>query len=188
MSLTHSLFGQISVSGEFHGQRSLAGYYTQGCKESNTIQRLTTLANITYGIANSTVNIGIGTTREPAPYHRDCRLQGWVTSGQTIGAGHSHFQQQKIRMKITEYSPAHQSKTQFSPQPIPAIRKLAQASYSYPSEGRQNENHSHRKLTKMITRNSALYNSMNISLCNYANENVHCLMYTVQCTVPYVTM
>ena len=34
--------------------------------------------------------------------------------------------------------------TQFSPQPIPPIRKLAQASYLHPSEGRQNENHNHR--------------------------------------------
>ena len=32
------------------------------------------------------------------------------------------------------------------------IRKLPQASYPHPSEGRQNENHNHRKLTQLITR------------------------------------
>ena len=47
------------------------------------------------------------------------------------------------------------TKTQFSPQPVPPIRKLAQASYPHPSEGRQkkqelqshglqDENQSHR--------------------------------------------
>ena len=39
--------------------------------------------------------------------------------------------------------------TQFAPEPVPHIRKLPQA--SYPSEGRQNENHNHRTLTKLIT-------------------------------------
>ena len=42
------------------------------------------------------------------------------------------------------------------------IRKLPQASYHYPSEGRQNENHNHRKLTKVITCTTALYNSMKL--------------------------
>ena len=37
-----------------------------------------------------------------------------------------------------------------------------QASYPYPSEGRQNENHSHRKLTKLITWTTALSNSMKL--------------------------
>ena len=31
------------------------------------------------------------------------------------------------------------------------IRKLAQPSYPHPSEGRQRQNHNHRKLTKLIT-------------------------------------
>ena len=42
------------------------------------------------------------------------------------------------------------NKTQFSPQPVPPIRKLAQTSYPHPSEGRENERHNHRKLTKQI--------------------------------------
>ena len=37
------------------------------------------------------------------------------------------------------------------PQPVHPIRKLPQASYLYPSEARQIENHNHRKLTKWIT-------------------------------------
>jgi len=34
---------------------------------------------------------------------------------------------------------AHQSKNQFSPQPVPPIKKLTQASYPHPSEGRQKQ-------------------------------------------------
>ena len=58
--------------------------------------------------------------------------------------------------------PAHQSKTQIPPQPVPPIRKLLQASYPHPSEGRQNGNHSHRKPTKLITRITAFSNSMKL--------------------------
>ena len=43
---------------------------------------------------------------------------------------------------------------------IPLIRKLPQASYPHPSEGRQNEKHNHKKLTKLITQITALSNSM----------------------------
>ena len=46
---------------------------------------------------------------------------------------------------------AHESKTQFFPQPVPPIRKVSQASYPHPPEGRENENHNHRKLSKLIT-------------------------------------
>ena len=48
-----------------------------------------------------------------------------------------------------------------APQSIPSIRKLSQASYPYPSKGRQNENHSNRKLIKLITWITALFNSVN---------------------------
>ena len=47
------------------------------------------------------------------------------------------------------------------PQSILSIRKLSQASYPYPSKGRQNENHSNRKLIKLITWITALFNSVN---------------------------
>ena len=59
-------------------------------------------------------------------------------------------------------APVHQSKIQFSPQPVPPLRKLPQASYPYPSEGRQNENHNNRKLTKLIIWITAFSNSMKL--------------------------
>ena len=49
-----------------------------------------------------------------------------------------------------------------SPIASPPIGKLPQASYLYPSEGRQNENHNYRKLTKLITWITALSNSMKL--------------------------
>ena len=60
----------------------------------------------------------------------------------------------------TEHGPAHQTKTQFYPQPVSPIRKLPQV--SYPSEGRQDENHNHRKLIKLITWITDLSNSMKL--------------------------
>ena len=65
-------------------------------------------------------------------------------------------------LRFIEHCPAHHSKSQFFPQPGPPTRKLAQASYPHPSEGRQKKSelqshglqngyHNHRKLTKMIT-------------------------------------
>ena len=46
------------------------------------------------------------------------------------------------------------------------------ASYPYPSEGRQNENHNHRKLTKLITWTTALSNSVNlwVMLCRATQD------------------
>ena len=62
---------------------------------------------------------------------------------------------------------------QIFPQPVPPIRKFAQASYLLPSEYRQkkqelqshslqNENYNHRKLTKVITQITALCNSVKL--------------------------
>ena len=48
------------------------------------------------------------------------------------------------------------------PKLVSPIRKLPQASYPYPSEGRENENHSHKKLTNLITWTTALSNSMKL--------------------------
>ena len=47
-------------------------------------------------------------------------------------------------------------------QPAPPIRKLPKASYPYPSEGRQNENHTCRNLTKLITWITNLSNLMKL--------------------------
>ena len=49
-----------------------------------------------------------------------------------------------------------------SPHPVPPVRKFPQASYPHPSEGRQNENHNYRKLTKWMTWITALSNSMKL--------------------------
>ena len=57
---------------------------------------------------------------------------------------------------------AHQNKTQFPPQLVSPIRKLLEASYSSPSEGRQTENHNHRKLTNLITWTTALSHSVKL--------------------------
>ena len=50
---------------------------------------------------------------------------------------------------------------QFSPQPNPPIKKLPWDFYPYLSEGRQNENHNHRKLTKLIAWITALSTQWN---------------------------
>ena len=53
-------------------------------------------------------------------------------------------------------------KTSSPPQSVSPIRKLPQASYPSPSEGRQTENHNHRKPTSLITWTTALSNSMKL--------------------------
>ena len=55
-----------------------------------------------------------------------------------------------------------QSKTQIPQQPVPLIRKLSPTSYPHPSESRHNENHNHRKLTKVVTWITALSNSIKL--------------------------
>ena len=50
-----------------------------------------------------------------------------------------------------------------SPTASPSHQEAPQTSYPHPSEGRQNENHNHRKLTKLITWITALSNSMKLS-------------------------
>ena len=84
-----------------------------------------------------------------------------LASGQTTGREHSRAYQQKIGLKI--YGPwLHQNKAQFPPQSVSPIRKLPKVSYPSPLEGRQNENHSHRKLTKLIIWILALSNSVKL--------------------------
>ena len=97
-------------------------------------------------------------------------LSAWLSHNHLLGFEithldfhHLHWLCSGSRWITTPSCPANQSKTQFSPQPVPPIRKLAQASYPHASEGIQKEkepqwhgsqyekNHSLRKLTKMIT-------------------------------------
>ena len=65
------------------------------------------------------------------------------------GREHSPIHQQKIGWKIYWVWPHPSEQTQIPPQPVPPIRKCPQASYPYPSEGRQNGNHSYRKLNQI---------------------------------------
>ena len=78
------------------------------------------------------------------------------------GREHSPTRQEKIGLKICSAWPHSQNKTQIPPESVSLLRKLPQFSYIYPSEGRQNENHNHRKLAKLITWITALTNSMKI--------------------------
>ena len=43
----------------------------------------------------------------------------------------------QLDLRFTEHNPVYQKKTQFSPEPVPTTKKLAQASYPHPSEGKQ---------------------------------------------------
>ena len=56
--------------------------------------------------------------------------------------------------------------------PPPSIRKLPKASYPYPSEGREDESHSYRKLTTLFTWITDLSNSMKLwaMLCRATQE------------------
>ena len=84
-----------------------------------------------------------------------------LASGQTTGREHSPTHQKKIGLKIYRAWPHPLEQNPVSPLVSP-IRKLAEASYHYPSECRQNENLNHRKLTKLITWTTALFNSMKL--------------------------
>ena len=82
---------------------------------------------------------------------------------------HSPAHQQKIGLKIYWAWP-HPSK-KLSPQSVSPIRKRPQASYPYPSEGRQNENHNHKKWIKLITWTIALSNSMKLwAMCRATKD------------------
>ena len=73
----------------------------------------------------------------------------WPQVNNREGKSPSH--QQKIGLKIYWAWPRPSEQDPVSPWSSP-IRKLPWASYPSPSEGRQNENHNHRKLTNLITR------------------------------------
>ena len=87
-------------------------------------------------------------------------LHNSLISGQTTRRDHSSSHQQKIELNI--YWAWPRPSEQMFPQSVSPIRKLPKASYPYLSEGRQNENHSHRELIKLITWTTTLCNSMKL--------------------------
>ena len=79
----------------------------------------------------------------------------WASCGNWWWTGKPGMLQSTVSQIVvhnwTEHGLAYKNKTQFSPWPVPPIRKLAHASYPHPhpSEDRQNGNHNHRKLTNL---------------------------------------
>ena len=87
----------------------------------------------------------------------DCSLPG--------SSVHGIFQARVLEwgaIAFSEYGPIHQNKIQFPLHVVSLIRKLQLASYLYLLEGRQNENHNHRKLSKLITWTIALSSSIKL--------------------------
>ena len=92
------------------------------------------------------------TTITPTIVWHHAKLQGWNTARPST---ENWIKNVLSTLKVYP-------KAQIPPQPVPTIRILPQASYPYPSKGTQNENHNHRKLTKLITWITALSNSMKL--------------------------
>ena len=107
---------------------------------------------------------------EKVGWHLNQCIWGWVNSVSWWWTGRPGMRQfmgmQKFenywftKLNSTEHDPVHQNKNQLLPQLVSPIEKLPQASYPYLSEGKQNENHNHRKQTKLITWSIDLSNSM----------------------------
>ena len=95
------------------------------------------------------------------PYHS-------LAWGQITEREHSPTHKQKTGLKITEHGIAHQNS--------PSHQESSQASYPHPSEGRQNENHNHIKLTKLITCITTLPNSMKLWAMAYRATQVGWVM------------
>ena len=72
----------VFLPGESHGQRSLAGYSPWGCKESDTIERLST-QHISFGrVFNQLRDCLI----KPTFLHCSCPVSSWIEA--SILAGH----------------------------------------------------------------------------------------------------
>ena len=78
-------------------------------------------------------------------------------SGQTTGREHSPAHQQKIGLKVYWAWPRPSEQDPVFPTVSLSHQEASISSYPSPSDGRQNENHSHRKLIKPITWTTALY-------------------------------
>ena len=82
-------------------------------------------------------------------------------SDQATGREYSPTHQQKMGLKIYWTWPRPSEQDPVSPSVSP-IRKFPLASYPYPSEGRQTENHNYRKLIKLIPWTTGLPSSMKL--------------------------
>ena len=99
----------------------------------------------------------------------------WMNSGSWLWTGRPGVLQfmglQRVGLDwVTELNWAWPHPSEQDPVPsqsVSPIRKLPEASYPSPSEGRQGENHNHRKLTNLIT---ALSNSMKLCLTRWNYE------------------
>ena len=80
-----------------------------------------------------------------------------------------HCPKQFINIKLdkgfTKHDLAHQNKNQFPLQSVSPLRKLPWVSYPYQSDGRQNENHDHRKLIKYSHRPQPCLTQWNYEPC-----------------------
>ena len=85
-----------------------------------------------------------------------------LVSGQTAEREHSPSHQQKIGLKIYWAWPRPSEQDPVSPSVSLSHQESCISLLSSPSEGRQNENHNHRKLTKLFTWTTALSNSMKL--------------------------
>ena len=97
-----------------------------------------------------------------------------LASGQTTGREHSSTHQQKIGLKIYRTWPRPSEQDPVSPIVSLSHQEASISLYPSPSEGRQNENHNHRKLTKLITWTTALSNSMKLwaMLCGATQDGL----------------
>ena len=87
---------------------------------------------------------------------------GSLASGQTTRREHSPTYQQKIRLKIYWAWPCLSEQDPVSPSVSLSHQEPSISRLSFSIEGRQNENHIHRKLTNRITWTTALSNSIKL--------------------------
>ena len=83
-------------------------------------------------------------------------------TGQITGRWHRPTNWQKIGLNIYWGWTCPPGQDPVFPTASPCYQEASKASYPHPSEGRQNENHNHRTVTKLITWITTLSNSMEL--------------------------
>ena len=78
------------------------------------------------------------------PYHN-------LDAGQTTGREHIPIHLQKIGLKIYWAWPCPPEQDPVFPTASPSHQEASTTSYPHPSDGRQNENHNYRKISKLIS-------------------------------------